>query len=259
MAERAPFRLDGRVALITGGGSARGIGREVGAVLAAAGARVALADLDGETAQANAASLDGDALGLRMDVTSAESVAATVADVRRRLGPVDILVNSAGVTRSRPLWEIPLEEYDQLMAVNVRGGFVCMQAVVGDMRARGWGRLIWLSSVAGKQGGGVFGSTHYAASKAAVIGLCQGAARELGPNGITSNAIAPGLVMTGLVAGASSPQVEADIAARVAASVPMRRVAEAADVAYAALYLASEEAAYVTGEVLDVNGGAYFD
>ena len=113
--------------------------------------------------------------------------------------------------------------------------------------------------MAGKQGGGVFGSAHYAASKAAVIGLCQGAARELGPLGITSNAIAPGLVLTGIVARASSPEREAEIASRVVETVPMRRAGQPPDVAYAALFLASEEAGYITGEILDVNGGGYFD
>jgi NAD(P)-dependent dehydrogenase (short-subunit alcohol dehydrogenase family) len=127
------------------------------------------------------------------------------------------------------------------------------------MQSAGWGRLIWLSSVAGKQGGGIFGSTHYATSKAAVIGLCQGAARELGPYGITSNAIAPGLIMTGIVARASSPEREADIERIVSDTVPMRRAGQPADVAYAALFLASEEAGYITGEILDVNGGGYFD
>ena len=127
------------------------------------------------------------------------------------------------------------------------------------MKDRLWGRVIWLSSVAGKQGGGIFGSTHYATSKAAVIGLCQGAARELGPFGITSNAIAPGLTLTGMVAAASTLEREAEILERVRASVPLRRAAEPEDVAAAALFLASDEASYITGEILDVNGGAYFD
>jgi len=128
------------------------------------------------------------------------------------------------------------------------------------MRAGGWGRVIFLSSQAGKQGGGVFGTTPYACSKAALIGLCQGAARELGPLGITCNAIAPGMVDTEmLLRSGATPVRLAQVRDRVAAAAPVRRVGRPADIAAAALFLASEEAGYVTGEVMDVNGGTYFD
>ena len=259
VAEPEPFRLDGRVALVTGAGSERGIVREIARVYARAGARVAIADVDGLGARRNAAEL-GDAIGVPMDVTDPASVAGAVAEARRRLGPIDILVSNAGITRTTALWDVSLEEFDRVMGINVRGGFICMQAVLPDMRTRGWGRVIWLSSIAGKQGGGIFGTAHYACSKAALIGLCQGAARELGPYGITSNAIAPGMVDTEIfqAAGATSER-KAEVAERVRTTVPARRVGVTADIAAAALFLASEEASYVTGEVMDVNGGAYFD
>ena len=160
---------------------------------------MALADQDASGAETNARAIGDRALGVHVDVTQPESVAAAVAVVERELGPVDILVNNAGITRSTVLWETSLEEFDQVLAINLRGGFVCLQAVLQGMMARRWGRVVWLSSIAGKQGGGVFGTAHYAASKAGVIGLCQAAARQLGPYGITSNAIAPGLVLTGLL------------------------------------------------------------
>lgn len=256
------FRLDGQAALITGAGSERGIGREIGLAYAAAGASVGLADVDEDGVRAAARAVraaGGEAMPLHMDATDPGSVSAAVAAFERELGPVDILVNSAGISRSTPLWEIGLEEFDLIMGINVRGGFLCLKAVLPGMMRRRRGRIVWLSSVAGKQGGGIFGTSHYAASKAAVIGLCQAAARELGPYGITSNAIAPGFVDTGIVARSSSQEVEDKVRVSVAGSVPLRRVATAKDIACAALYLASDAAAYVTGEILDVNGGSYFD
>jgi NAD(P)-dependent dehydrogenase (short-subunit alcohol dehydrogenase family) len=256
------LRLDGRVALITGGGSERGIGRAIGVTFAAAGAAVGLGDLDEPGARRNGEAIrqaGGRALGVRLEVTDPASVAEAVRAVEQGLGPIDILVNSAGITRSTPVWQTGLEEFDQVMGINVRGGWVCLQAVLPGMMQRRRGSVIWLASIAGKQGGGIFGSSHYATSKAAVIGLCQGVARELGPYGIRSNAIAPGLVLTGLVARSSSQELEDQIRDRVATAVPLRRAAQPEDIANAALYLASDASSYVTGEILDVNGGAYFD
>ena len=155
-------------------------------------------------------------------MTQPESVAAVVAAVEQQFGPVDILVNNAGITRSTLLWETSLDEFDQVMAINLRGGFVCLQAVLPGMMRRRWGRIIWLSSLAGKQGGGVFGTAHYAASKAGVIGLCQSAARQLGPYGITSNAIAPGLVLTGLVPRTGGAETADRLKQDVERSVPLR-------------------------------------
>jgi 2-hydroxycyclohexanecarboxyl-CoA dehydrogenase len=255
-----PFRLDGRVALVTGAGSARGIAREIARVFARAGARVALADLDGEGARRNAAELGSGAIGLAMDVADAASVGGAVLEVEDRLGPVDVLVCSAGISRATPIWDIDMDEFDHVMAINVRGTFACLRAVLPGMRERGWGRVIMLGSQAGKQGGGVFGAAHYACSKAALRGLCQGAARELGPFGITCNVVAPGMIDTDIiVAAGATPEQRDQIAERVAATAPVRRAGHPGDIAAAALYLASEEAGYVTGEVLDVNGGAYFD
>lgn len=256
------FRLDGRVALITGGGSPSGIGFAIGRAFAKAGAAVALADINLAGAEKNAAELASAgtrALGVAVDITDEASVSGALARVEAALGPVDILVNNAGITSGTKIWDLTLEEYDRLMAINLRGGFLCLRAVMPGMMSRRFGRVIWLSSVAGKQGGGVFGTTHYAASKAGVIGFCQGAARELGPYQITSNAIAPSMVLTGLVARTGGEEAERSLDEQNREQIPLRRSATAQDVAAAALFLASDEAGFITGEVMDVNGGSYFD
>jgi 3-oxoacyl-[acyl-carrier protein] reductase len=247
--------LTGRVALVTGAGSATGLGNAIARSLAAAGARVVLADVDVEGARRNAAAIGETATAVAMDVTAEDSVVAAVAAA----GPVDILVNNAGITQRKAIWDLTTEEFDHLLAINLRGSFLCFKAVVAGMMERRWGRLIWISSVAGKQGGGIIGTAHYAASKAGLIGLCQAAARELGPYGITSNAIAPGFILTGIGAKSIGPEKEREVDQMISATAPLRRSGLPDDVAAAALFLASEEASYVTGEVMDVNGGIYFD
>ena len=247
--------LEGRVALVTGAGSETGLGNAIARALAGAGARVVLGDLDRAGAERNAAAIGPAARAVAMDVTDEESVAAAVAAA----GRVDILVNNAGYTQRKPIWELTTEEFDRMLGVNLRGSFLCLKAVVAGMMERRWGRLIWISSVAGKQGGGIIGTAHYAASKAGMIGLCQAAARELGPHGITSNAIAPGFILTGIGAKSIGPEAERQVDELVTGSTPVGRSGVPADIAAAALFLASEEASYITGEVMDVNGGIYFD
>jgi 2-hydroxycyclohexanecarboxyl-CoA dehydrogenase len=254
------------VALITGAGSERGIGRAIASLYLAAGARVGLVDMDAAGAERNAAVLrhasgrDADATAATgVDVTDPDSVKQAVERIEASLGPTDILVNAAGITRGTPIWQTSLDEFDLVLNVNLRGGFICLQAVLEGMMERRRGRIIWISSISGKQGGGVFGAAHYAASKAGVIGLCHAAARQLGPYGITSNAIAPGFVTTDLVPRTGGQDIAARILKMVEETTPMRRAATAEDVAYAALFLASDEASYINGEIMDVNGGAYFD
>ena len=255
-------QLNGKVALVTGAGSATGIGRAIASSFGHAGASVVLADVDIDGAMRNASDLAAEGIetfAVAIDVTQESSVSQAFAEAESRFGRVDILVNNAGITSSTKLAELTVAEFDRVMAINLRGGYLCLRAAMPGMMERRFGRVIWLSSIAGKQGGGVFGTTHYAASKAGVIGLCQGAARELGPFGITSNAIAPSFVASGLIARTASAEAERELDERNRAQAPLRRSATTADIAGAALFLASDAASYITGEIMDVNGGQYFD
>lgn len=260
---RAPFDLTGHVALVTGAGSERGIGRAIATWLAAAGAAVVLGDVDEAGAKSNANALTAlghTAVGLHLDVANEESVAAAVSAATSALGTIDILVSNAGITARTPIWELEPEEFDRMLGINLRGGFLCLRAVVKRMMAKHWGRLIWISSISGKQGGGLFGTTHYVASKAGVIGICQGAAKELGKYGITSNAIAPGVILTGMASRtAGDPQADTELRRFAEENAPVRRAGRPDDIAVAALFLASEQASYITGEIMDVNGGTYMD
>ena len=256
------LRLDGRVALVTGAASARGLGRAIARRLTGAGAQLVVGDVDhaGVCETAELCEQDGRAgLALRMDVTDQDSVEAAFAAAVERFGRVDILVNNAGISEPTPAWEIDVPAFDRMLAVNLRGGFLCARAAMPLMMSRRWGRLIWLSSAAGKMGGGFFGSAHYAASKAGVIGLCQALARQLGPYGITSNAVAPGLIDTEIASRALAPEAYAALRERTVQSVPVGRLGTPTEVAAAVHFLASEAAGYINGEITDVNGGIYFD
>ncbi len=241
--------LDGRVALVTGGAS--GIGAGIARVLAAAGARVAVGDLDTEGAAA------AGGLGVRLDVTDRGSVDEAVTRVEQELGPVDVLVNNAGVSSVTPFVEITDADWDRLTAVNLRGVLVVTQRVLPSMLDRRSGRIINISSMAGKEG--LPNLAHYCATKFGVIGLTQSLAKEVADREVTVNAVCPGVVRTPLWDDPDTGilrQLDGENGWQAFVSgIPLGRPQSAEDIGHACAYLASDAAANITGEALNVSGG----
>ncbi|MCS4282210.1 3-oxoacyl-[acyl-carrier protein] reductase [Pseudomonas sp. BIGb0278] len=245
------FSLAGRTALVTG--AARGIGHAIAVALGHCGAQVALADLDPIAAERAAEALRAQgiqAIGVAVDVAQEEQVLAMVDEVERLLGPVDILVNNAGIVSTVPLLELTTAEWNRVMAIDLNSVFFCAKAVLPGMMDRRSGRIINIASVAGKRGGGLLGNSCYAAAKGAVIALTKGLAREAGPFDITVNAVSPALTDTEMTT-ALAPQARA----QVLAQMPLGRAGTPRDIAAAVCFLASVEAGFVTGEIMDVDGG----
>ncbi|HZP43677.1 MAG TPA: SDR family NAD(P)-dependent oxidoreductase [Candidatus Binatia bacterium] len=244
---------DGRTAVVTGGAS--GIGRAIALRLARDGADVALFDVNAAGADAVAreiAALGRRAHAVAVDVGSAESVAAGVAAVHAALGTVAILVNDAGIANFVPFLQMTEEQFDGMLRVHLKGTFNCTRALAPDMVEAGWGRIVNVASVAGLMGGPAL--AHYAAAKAGIIGFTKALAQELGPLGITVNAIAPGMIDTPMLRSAGVPEA---IVRHTVERNPIRRLGLPEDVAAVAAYLASEEAGFTTGQVLSPNGGAW--
>ena len=244
--------LDGRFAIVTGGASPRGLGKAIARLFAEHGATVAILDLDKDAAEAAAADLGADHVGLACDVTDKAAVQAVVQVLLGTWGRLDILVNNAGITQPLKLMQIEPENYDAVTDVSLRGTLYMSQAVIPAMRAQKSGSIINLSSVSAQRGGGIFGGPHYSAAKAGVLGLTKAMARELAPDNVRSNAICPGFIATDITAGKLTDEMRA----QVLAGIPMGRAGEASDVAGCALFLASDLSAYCTGTEVDVNGGA---
>jgi 3-oxoacyl-[acyl-carrier protein] reductase len=243
----------GRCAVVTGAG--RGFGEQIAADLATLGAAVGVLDIDGEAAEACAAQLRASgarAAAAACDVSNLAGVQAAFASIATELGAVDVLVNNAGIATGTPFLETTEEEFDRVFAVNYTGAFHCCREVVPGMVERGYGRIVNVSSVAGKRGGGFFGRTIYSSAKAGVIGFTKALARELAPHGITVNAVAPGAMDTEMTKVLRDDQ---ELLARVLAAIPMGRRGEIQDVSDAVCFLASDRAAYLTGETIDVDGG----
>jgi NAD(P)-dependent dehydrogenase (short-subunit alcohol dehydrogenase family) len=247
--------LRGDVAVVTGGASEHGIGRATARLFAEHGAHVAVLDIEGQGARQAAESLGSEHRGYQCDVTKQSEVEAVFSRVVKELGVPSILFNNAGVTQPRRTEEITEADYDRVLDANLRGTFLCSKAVLPYMRRLGRGSIICMSSVSAKRGGGIFGGPHYCAAKAGILGLARAMARELAPEGIRVNAIAPGLIHTDITKGKMTAEQEADIVR----SIPMGRIGEPIDVARACLFFASSLSEYITGEVMDVNGGMHID
>ncbi|HEY6969283.1 MAG TPA: 3-oxoacyl-[acyl-carrier-protein] reductase [Candidatus Angelobacter sp.] len=241
--------LAGRVAFITG--ASQGIGRACAIALAESGASVALAARNEEKLAQVAAEIrakGGQASVFRMDVSSEDEIKATFKAAIEKLGKVDILVNNAGITRDTLLLRMKRADWDSVIQTNLTGPFLCTQAVIGSMLRQRWGRIINITSVFGQTGQA--GQANYSASKAGLIGFTMSMAREVASRNITVNAVAPGYIETAMTEGLS-----AELKSKVSEMIPLGRPGSDMDVAYAVRFLASEEAGYITGHVLNVNGG----
>ena len=241
--------LKGKIALVTG--AARGIGARIAERFVEHGCFVYLADVDEERARAGAAKLGLHAAGVRVDVRERAELRAAVERIVRERGGIDVLVNNAGVLAVGPFDQTTGAAWDDLVAVNLTGVFNCVQAAVPAMRGRAGAAIINIASVSAAKGGGAMGNVWYGATKAGVVAIAKGLGRELGPEGIRVNAIAPGVLETEMVRTHLSPAMREQILARF----PLGRFANTDDVARLAVFLASDASAFITGETIAVDGG----
>ncbi|PDW03931.1 3-oxoacyl-ACP reductase FabG [Candidatus Viridilinea mediisalina] len=246
------MRLKDKVALVTGGG--QGIGKLTALTFAREGARVVIADINMAAAQATAAEIeqaDGQAKPVFLDVSRADSVEAAFQALTNWAGGIDILINNAGITRDARMQKMSEEQFDSVISVNLKGVWLCAKAAAPSMIARGGGAIVNTASVVGLYGN--FGQTNYVAAKAGVIGMTKTWARELGPSNIRVNAVAPGFTSTEMIATVPDKVLDS-----VRERTPLRRLGRPEDIANAYLFLSSEDASFITGVTLSVDGGLLF-
>ncbi len=248
------MKLRDRVAMVTGAG--RGIGKAIALTLVREGAKVVLVDVDKgivETTQNEIGKKKDEVIAIPCDITKSADVKTTVIQVQKTFGRIDILVNNAGIIRRGTIETVTEEDWDRVIEVNLKGTFNCCQAVAGIMKQQGYGKIVNVSSIAGKLGD-ITSAPGYGPSKAGVDALTKTLARQLAPYGINVNAVSPHAIETEM-----SAQWSEERRREILASIPLGRLGKPEDVAAAVLFLVSDEASFITGEILDVNGGALMD
>ncbi len=243
--------MKGRVAFVTG--ASQGIGRECALALARAGARVVVGARSAEKLDSLVAEIlaaGGEAHAVALDVTSNESVKGAFAEAEKAFGPVEILVNNAGITKDGLAMRMSAEAWSDVLDTNLTGAFRCIQAVMRGMMKKRWGRIINVSSVVGLSGNP--GQANYVSSKAGLIGLTKSLSQELGSRSITVNAVAPGFIETAMTEALSDEARDA-----ITSKIPLGQIGSPSDIAHAVCFLATDEARYITGHTLSVNGGMY--
>jgi NAD(P)-dependent dehydrogenase (short-subunit alcohol dehydrogenase family) len=243
--------LKDKTAVISGAAGPRGIGFATAMLFARHGARVAILDLDSKASVLAAQKLGEGHIGIACDVTDRAACEQAAAEAIVRFGQVDVLINNAGVTQPVKTMDIDPDSWNRILDVNLRGVLYLSQALIPHMRGRRNGAIACMSSVSAQRGGGVFGGPHYSAAKAGVLGLAKAMARELGPNGIRVNCVAPGLIQTAI----TGDKLTAAMREEIIKGIPLNRLGNADEVAKAFLFLASDLSSYITGAVIDVNGG----
>lgn len=247
--------LNGRVAVVTGAGS--GMGRAIAVRLAKDGAQVAIWDVNGDGAVETVKIITdagGSSLAIKADCSDRSAIEAAASETRSKLGPITILVNNAGIAPFTRFLDVSDEELDKVLHINLRGPFILTREIVPDMIAAGWGRIINITSSSTQTGSPM--QSHYVSSKGGLLGLTKALALELGGTGITANMIPPGSIDTPMLRGAAVMQDPSAIK-NYGDALPVKRIGTVDDIAAAASYLASEEASYITGQTISVNGGRY--
>lgn len=247
----------GQVVIVTGAGSPKGIGRVIARTFARQGAQLIIADMNKEGTDETVQIIQdegGKADGVVLDVTSKESVDAMVDYIMKNYGRIDVLVNNAGISQKVTVADMTLADMERIFKVNMFGLFLVTQACMKPMVAAKYGRIVNLSSVSAKRGGGIFGGAHYSAAKAGVLAFSKNLSREISKDGVTVNSVCPGLINTEIWKSLDKELVE-----KILDDIPMKRPGETQEVADTIVFLASKEASYITGEEIDINGGSHMD